>query len=415
MASLKSGLDRYNLLDVPSYTKMIDTIVKINDRPWIRVALAIMLAVGGRVSEILYLKRGNVKFLDYGGKELPYDKVTLHDTAMIQFNMYTEKNKKTKYRVVPLIKNELFLPLVEIIVEYCKEFQYDDTLLFPYHRSTMWVAVKRTIGKDFYCHYLRHVAVTNDSRAGINTAILQSKFGWTDQRPASVYQHLNVRDMITAQKMAHGDSVKDEVFQEKMDAASNTIIKSMESNIEARKEYNHERGYVMPMVKEEKGPIMDSAKKPASEESELLKKVVNAVVNLPEFKEESKPAPVPVEYPIPVPTREPNAHNFTPVGNLEKRTVPESPVTIKPEGAKFFDTGMIVKDRAVIVTNNKDTLKEMKKVYDPQRYIPLYQPTKAVQTKVEKGIPLTPPNWKINLKNQRKSQEEKDNDMLSVV
>lgn len=411
--SLRSNLDRYNLLDVPNYTKMIDTIYKIKDRPWIRASLAVMLATGGRVSEILYLKRGNVKFLDYGGKELPYDKVTLHDTAIVQFNMYTEKNRKTKYRVVPLIKNELFLPLVEVIVDYCKEFQFDDTLLFPYTRSAMWYAVKRNIGKDFYCHYLRHVAVTNDSRAGINQAIQQSKFGWSDTRPGAFYTHLNVKDMIAAQREALGSEMKQaDKFVELTEKAETAVAQSLNANIEARKEYNNEREYSSPPVKEERAIMQEAAahviEKPAPDESEVLKKVVKEISKLPEFKENQLPPPVPIDYPVDLDDRKRYEEKYKPVGTLEADTSIVTPMKIKPEGVKHFEEGMIVKDKVVLVDPNKERVKQMEKAYDPKRYIVAYKPNKATLTKLARGTMVIP-------KPKRLIEKEYNDNLVCVV
>jgi len=411
--SLRSNLDRYNLLDVPNYTKMIDTIYKIKDRPWIRASLAVMLATGGRVSEILYLKRGNIKFLDYGGKELPNDKVNLHDTAIIQFNMYTEKNRKTKYRVVPLIKNELFLPLAEVIVDYCKEFQFDDTLLFPYTRSAMWYAVKRNIGKDFYCHYLRHVAVTNDSRAGINQVIQQSKFGWSDTRPGAFYTHLNVKDQIMAQREALGAEMpKADKFLELTKKAEDGILNSMTANVEARKEYNNVREFSSPPVREERGVMQEAAahaaEKPAPDESELLKKVVKEIVKLPEFKETPLPAPEIIDYPIEPEPRKQYEEKYKPVGTLQKDTSVVAPTKIKPEGVKHFEEGMIVKDKVVLVDSNRQRTLQMDKVYDPRRYIVAYKPSKGVLTKIARGTMVIP-------KPKKRLEQEYNESLVAVV
>ena len=57
---------------------------------------------------------------------------------------------------------------------------------------------------NYYPHFLRHASVTNDTRAGINPAILKSKYGWSDLRPHSIYSHLNYVDLMEAQRRVFG-------------------------------------------------------------------------------------------------------------------------------------------------------------------------------------------------------------------
>ena len=249
--SLKSNIDRGNLFDVPSYTKMIDVVKKINDKPWIRPACAILLATGCRVGELLYLKRGNIKFMNYNNKEILSEDLILSDVATIQFNMSTEKNRKNKYRVVPLIKNTLFLDLVEIIVDYCRLIKYDNTMLFPYTRGAVWYAIKRNVGKDFFPHYLRHINVTNDTRSGVSPVIQKSKFGWTDLRPHSVYSHLNFLDVLNEQKKVFGEATQKE-----------EIYKVLDDNMEARQKYNDERKFKPDPVEQERAMIVDRTNHP---------------------------------------------------------------------------------------------------------------------------------------------------------
>ena len=420
MVSLKSNFDRQNLMDVPTYTRMIGIIEKINDKLWIKTALATILATGARVSEVLYLKRGHIKFLDYGGKELSLDKLTLHDTAIIQFNLFTEKNKKVKYRIVPLIKNELFLPLVEIIVDYCREFQYDESLLFPYTRQALWFAIKRNISKDMYCHYMRHTAMTNDARAGINSTILRSKFGWSDERPGTVYTHLNTKDLINAQKEAYGTStpLKLEVIEATEKAA---IVKAIDETTYQRNQYDEKRNYIPEPVKESNAVLKEQTSHPEAVKNlstdEQINKLVKAVNSLPEFKEtkpiESEPVNID-NIPVPEP-RKKSEPLFVPTG-IPKRDEPQqNPVTIKPEGADLFTEGQIVKDRLIIVDHNKQRVEEIRKKVDPRRYIVLHQNSQAIKTKIERGIPLTPPNWKKNLKNQAIDKKNLEDSILSVV
>ena len=366
--SLRSSIDRNNLFDVPSYTKLISIVKGVKDKPWIRPAIAVLAATGCRVGELLYLKRGNIKFIDYHNQEIPADSLSLSNVATIQFNMQTEKNRKSKLRVVPLIKNELFLDLVEIIVDYCKNFKYDDTLLFPYTRGAVWYAVKRNIGKDFFPHYMRHANATNDSRAGVSVMIQKSKFGWTDTRPASVYSHLNYVDVLNEQTKAFGKPTEKE-----------KIYNVLDEHADARKEYNEERNFIPEPASEERAAYIESAKHPKPDPPETIEdiaviKVVEAIKEMPktDFVPREEPVPVDLSIPIEHEKREYPEPKF--VGPQLPDPQPLPPFdTIKKEGAKFFKSGMIVKDKVVIVADTQQKMKVMQNSYDPTKVIPVFR------------------------------------------
>jgi len=204
--SNKSSFDRGNIFDVPNYTQMIDKIKQMpnDDR---RIALATIVATGCRVSEVLYLKKSHIKFFNSENVELP-EGFSFSDIFMVQFNLYTEKNRATKYRIVPLIMNDLFHDLIKLIYEHWLTIEYQESYVIQTDRIALWRAVKAFFGKDYYPHFLRHASVTNDTRAGINPAILKSKYGWTDLRPHSVYSHLNYIDLMEAQKRVFGIATK---------------------------------------------------------------------------------------------------------------------------------------------------------------------------------------------------------------
>jgi len=124
----------------------------------------------------------------------------------MQFSLYTEKNRKNKYRVVPVVKNSFFIDMITIIYDYYKGFDFDDSFLFPYTRQAVWIALKSVYGNDMFPHFIRHIAVTNDTKAGISPSIIKSKYGWTDLRPHSIYSHLNWFDIQSAQTTAWGEA-----------------------------------------------------------------------------------------------------------------------------------------------------------------------------------------------------------------
>ena len=402
--SLRSNIDRSNLFDVPSYTKLIDVVKKVNDKPWIRPCLACLAATGGRVSEILYLKRGNIKFLDYNNKEILAEDLILSNVATIHFNLYTEKNRTSKHRVVPLIKNELFLPLVEIIVDYCKEIRYDDTLLFPYTRGAVWYSIKRNIGKDFGCHWMRHVNATNDARAGVSPSVQQAKYGHTDLRAQSRYHHLNVLDILNEQRKAFGEPNKKE-----------EIYKVIDANVETRKVYNEERNFEAPPIKEERAVYAESAAHPEKKpdvpptlEDITIKKIVEGIKQMPELKDKMEEKPEPVTLPIDDPTFVKEIRKY-PEPKFVGPELPKQPNikkefnTVKPGTEHLFKEGMIVNNKVIVVESSLDKLSDIKKTYDPDKVIPVHVINKQYMARV------------ANLRKAKQQRKDENDQLVAVV
>jgi hypothetical protein len=213
MGSQKTSVDRINLSDIPTYSKMFERIKSINlddykgytrkRMNWVKAASTMMLLTGCRCSEMLLLRKKDIRFFGFNNNELLGD-FDISQIASMQFNLFTEKNRKNKYRVVPVVKNSFFIDMISIVYDYYKTFEYDDSFLFPYTRQAVWYAIKAVYGNDMFPHFLRHIAVTNDTKAGISPSIIKSKYGWTDLRPHSIYSHLNWFDIQTAQTAAWG-------------------------------------------------------------------------------------------------------------------------------------------------------------------------------------------------------------------
>lgn len=381
---------------------MIQVVKDINDKPWIRPACAVLLATGCRVGELLYLKRGNIKFMDYDSKEILSENLILSNVATIQFNMSTEKNRKNKYRIVPLIKNELFLDLVEIIVDYCKNIKYDDTMLFPYTRGAVWYAIKRNVGKDFFPHYLRHINVTNDTRSGVSPVIQKSKFGWTDLRPHSVYSHLNYLDVLNEQKKVFGDANKKE-----------EIYKVIDANAEARQKYNDERGFKADSVDEERPALMESAAHPEpaappTQEDVMIKKMIQTMKTMPEYKDKMEVKPEAVTLPIDDPTivkevRKYPEPKFQGVQLPEPVPITNEFVTVKKEGAHLFKAGMVVNDKIVITETGQQKIDKIKQKYDPTKVIPVLVENRKYASRIE------------NLKRVHQKKQDESDQLVAVV
>lgn len=408
--SLRSGIDRTNLFDIPSYAKLIEMVKGVDDKPWIRPCLAVLAATGGRVSEILYLKRGNIKFINYHGQDIPHDKLSLSEVATIQFNLSTEKNRKAKFRIVPLIKNQLFLDLVEIIVDYCKNFKYDDTLLFPYTRGAVWYSIKRNLGKDFGCHWVRHVNCTNDSRAGVSPTIQKAKYGHTDLRAQSAYQHLNFVDIINEQTKAFGKPTE----KEKVYAVIN-------EHVEARKEYNEERNFKPEPASKERAVYNESAKhpkpdSPATVEDLIVIKAIEAIKEMPKTDFIPREESVPVVLPIDDPTFVKEVRKYPEpkfVGPQLPDPQPLPPFdTVKEEGVKFFKTGTIIKDKVVLVVDTKQKMEAIQHTHDPTKVIPVFKPNPENAARMEN---LRKYREKVATQKANVKEEKESTDYLQVV
>ena len=215
MTSKKSDIDRTNLSDIPSYSKMFDKIksIDINEYKgytrkrmiWVKAAATILLLTGCRVTELLLLRKKDIRFFGFNNNEL-VGQFDISQIASMQFNLYTEKNRKNKYRVVPVVKNSFFIDMISIVYDFYKTFDYDETYLFPLTRQGVWNGIKAVFGNNMFPHFLRHISVTNDTKAGISPSIIKSKYGWTDLRPHSIYSHLNWFDIQTAQTSAWGEA-----------------------------------------------------------------------------------------------------------------------------------------------------------------------------------------------------------------
>jgi hypothetical protein len=403
MPSFKSNIDRSNLFDVPNFSKLVTIIKNIDDRPWVKPAVAILLSTGCRVGELIYLNRGNIKFIDYDGKEIPNDELLFANVSSIQFNLSTEKNRTNKYRIVPLLKNEIFFELVKIITEYCQKLKFDDTMLFPYTRGAVWYAIKRAVGTDFFPHYIRHASVTNDTRAGISPSIQKSKYGWSDLRPHSVYSHLNFLDILNEQKKVYGESMKEKV------------VAVIDNHTEKRKDYRVEHPVGIVAKSNERAPIIEATNHPelhdtkeAEHLNNLVKEVLVAVKDLPksDFKPVEKSEPIPVDLDLEIITPPKKVYNGPKfIGEqLPKSDVDSKQFTrIRDEGKDYVEPGMILKDKVVIVEHNKTKLADVYKKMDPNRVIPVYKPNKAVQTKM------------ANLRELIKKKEQSDADLVPFV
>jgi integrase len=170
--------------DIPSILQLEEMIAKI-DNIRDKAIISFLYLTGARVSEIVF---------KFKVKDLTIEKDA--NRQFFVFYIYTEKRREKTdiYRKVG-IPYDKFKYLIDIIREYIKrtglvESSYlSDVNRRTAHRiCTKWMR--------FHPHYLRHIRLTHlASINGFNALELQQFAGWTNTNPASVYVHLNWKDI----------------------------------------------------------------------------------------------------------------------------------------------------------------------------------------------------------------------------
>jgi len=159
----------------------IDRIDNIRDK----ALVSYLYLTGARISEVLF----KVKI-----KDITVEK---NDGRVFYvFYLYTEKRREKTdiYRKVgiPYDKNKDF---IDIILGYIKRSGLvESSYLFDINRRTAHRLCVKWMG--FHPHFLRHTRLTHlASMYGFNALELQQFAGWTNTNPASVYVHLNWKDL----------------------------------------------------------------------------------------------------------------------------------------------------------------------------------------------------------------------------
>lgn len=204
------------LRDPPGFTDLVNMVDDIKamsteERAWYGIAVL----TGARVSEIINLKFKDIKVYAENDKLIDpketngYQSIASNEISKIVFSMINEKNKKQKFKNIPVLNYDLFNKPVSWVFFRLKELGYNpDQKVVSYSRGKIWFMVKKHFGKNFFPHFFRHCAVSQDTRAGIPVAIQKAKYGWTDTRPHEVYAHLNISDLENAMRKIYGPKME---------------------------------------------------------------------------------------------------------------------------------------------------------------------------------------------------------------
>jgi len=150
-----------------------------------KTLFAALYLTGARVSEIINLRKKDIKFRQEGDKQL-----------MI-ISLKNLKNKQRSRKLIPVTinsKDQIESFIVKYILEYIKLLK-DDERLFPYSRNRAYKLIRRWFGINTQC--IRHIRLTH--------LVMYNNFtdrkltiwaGWSDSRMADRYVNINYRQLI---------------------------------------------------------------------------------------------------------------------------------------------------------------------------------------------------------------------------
>lgn len=200
-------------LDIMSRPQLIYGISQMdNDRD--KALASFIYLTGARISEIVGTTKTLKKYEGKGDKRTIIDEkevvfpplkkenieINLEEDIMLVHQVPCLKRKDIVKRIIPVIiskEKELF----DVFYTWFKVLDPGE-ILFDMTRQRAWQIINQLELGDMklFPHYLIHNRCTNlVKEKGFSDLDLKQFRGWSDTRPASVYTHLNWRDL--AKKM----------------------------------------------------------------------------------------------------------------------------------------------------------------------------------------------------------------------
>lgn len=149
--------------------------------------ISFLYLTGCRVSEIVGIK-------ERGIPPICASQLEVHGDILVVNNVHILKRREVMVKNIPIpMKKERELVLA--FLQYASQRPIDEPL-FPFGRRRALEIVKQELGSEYFNHYLRHCRVTRlTTDYGFNSNELVAFIGWKDSRQASIYSHLNWKDL----------------------------------------------------------------------------------------------------------------------------------------------------------------------------------------------------------------------------
>lgn len=208
MAIRQQLIQQHNSIPVLERYQIIDCIKAIpNDELAYRnkALIAFMYLTGCRVEECCRYTRyvwdynlqkvRRVKADSLKAKQVDWNK---KEGRIIVHNLRTLKNRELHYRNIPIMINSLEEPMVRYLIAYLLKLD-DESLLFQISRVRAY-QILSSVG--LFNHWMRHVRASHlCTDYNLNSHELRQFFGWTDDRPGSVYVHLSTKNLEDKMRM----------------------------------------------------------------------------------------------------------------------------------------------------------------------------------------------------------------------
>ena len=154
-------------------------MIEATHLPWVKAIIAALWLTGARVSELLRLRRRNVKVVEEEG--------------YIVFEIPTLKKRRRRHAVYETPTRKLFIPIdapfMDELLSYI-EGKAPDELLWPRSRQIVWRRIKE-VNPLASPHLFRHDRLQHLADRGASMLQLQAWAGWSDARPAGEYIRLS--------------------------------------------------------------------------------------------------------------------------------------------------------------------------------------------------------------------------------
>lgn len=219
--------DRAELLKgiIPSISEVIHQIDISGATQEEKSLLYIMIMTSCRVSEACRVKCEDVHIYLKPNYEINFDNSKNYsidprsntvidrfdiDRVIFQLDNLKRKNKNAQ-KAVSCINNELFTMALWHIIQHMRSLNKPKALIYSKGRRCAWWIFKKydNINKVTpFPHSMRHIALSNLTKAGVPPGYVQRMAGWSNLNPFSVYTHLATTDLENQLRKVYGDSLE---------------------------------------------------------------------------------------------------------------------------------------------------------------------------------------------------------------